>query len=149
MIKQIIISLFTISCRLKKIETHNILLKIDCSSLHAPIFMPLTLLDAPFHRHLHVWMLQYSCSHPHATIFREIYYPKTNMKKILNPLFTILFKLKKIECHIFLQYRLLQSAWSHINVPHPFGRSVLSACSCQHDQVCMLPSTCFCPKTNI
>ncbi len=80
MIKQIVISLFTISCRLKKIETHNILLKIDCSSLHAPISMPLTLMVAPFCWHAPVSMLQYACFHPHATILRQIYYWLTNNK---------------------------------------------------------------------
>ncbi len=80
MIKQIIISLFTISCRLKKIETHNILLNIECSSLHAPIFMPLTLLVPPFCWHAPVSMLQYARFRPHASIFRQIYYSLSDNK---------------------------------------------------------------------
>ncbi len=78
-IKQILNPLFTIPCVLKIIECHNFFI-IDCSSLHAPIFMPLTLPVTPFRRHAPVSMLQYPYSSLHATILRQIYYPLIDNK---------------------------------------------------------------------
>ena len=53
-VRQIINPLFTIPCKLKKIECH-IFLTVDCSSLHAPIYM-----------------LPSACSHTHASTLIKI-----------------------------------------------------------------------------
>ena len=123
-IKQIIYSLVTIPCTLKK-SNFIIFFKIDCSSLHSPIFMPLTLLVVPFCWHAPVSMLQYACSRPHDTVLRQIYYPLTNNKT------NNYANWKKLNLNFF-QNRLIQYA-----------------CSLMHAPICVLPNACFCSYKNM
>ncbi len=65
------------SMKTEKKECHNFCLDIDSSIMHAPIFMPPTLLVVPFHWHAPVSMLQDACSCLKVSLFIQIYYPLT------------------------------------------------------------------------